>query len=262
VSIHHVAWVLKHSQAAYGARLVLISLASHANDAHEAYPSVPTLAGESRLTDRAVQTALTRLVEADEIARSDSFSRYGTRIYQLPDPWKSSPPEESAGVKSATRIRSQTSPNTSVKPSSVGGSAPAVRIAGKHVNPEAWALTAEALGEFNAQTGRHLRLLTSAGGPSEAAKRIYGRVRDYPDLTLEDHRRIMANTLASRWWGEGRESIGVVYGPKVFEDNITRRRDVSSADGSSAPRRSSNGHDQVRERRAAALRERLAEVSG
>jgi hypothetical protein len=45
---------------------------------------------------------------------------------------------------------------------------------------------------------------------------------------LDDHARIIRNTLASRWWvrrGEVDEkpAIGVVYGPHVFEHNISRR---------------------------------------
>lgn len=111
--------------------------------------------------------------------------------------------------------------------------APLPKISGKPVNRESWTLTALILAEFNRQTERDLRLLTSAGEASEAAKRIYGRVRKYPDLTLDDHERIIANTLASRWWDpkgaeNGKPQVGVVYGPNVFEDNISRRASATA----------------------------------
>ena len=96
------------------------------------------------------------------------------------------------------------------------------RISGRLVNAEHWQRTAAVLESFNDQTGRNLRLLTSAGEPSEAAKRIYGRVRAYPDITTAKHEDIIRRTLASRWWGDDPPSIGVVFGPNVFEENITR----------------------------------------
>ncbi len=97
-----------------------------------------------------------------------------------------------------------------------------VLISGKPVKPEAWELTETVLAEFNRQTSSKLRLRKSSGEPSEAAKRIYGRVAAYPDITFAEHQDIIRRTLSSRWWGTDRPSIGVVYGPKVFEDNITR----------------------------------------
>lgn len=116
-------------------------------------------------------------------------------------------------------------PDPSEEPSVMRGARAGARltISGKPVLRDAWVLTGDILKEFNAQTGREMRLLTSGGEASEAGKRIYLRVVAYPDLTLDDHRRIIENTLASHWWGDERESIGVVYGPKVFEDNISRK---------------------------------------
>ncbi|MET0604195.1 MAG: hypothetical protein ABW167_19580 [Baekduia sp.] len=107
-----------------------------------------------------------------------------------------------------------------------------VKVGGKPVNAEAWSLTERCLASFNEQAGKKLRLLKSSGEPSEAAKRIYGRVRAYPDITLAEHADIIRRTLASQWWGKGEASIGVVYGPNVFEDNITRRpSDTSGPSG-------------------------------
>lgn len=107
-----------------------------------------------------------------------------------------------------------------------------VKISGKPVNAEHWQRTAGVLDLFNAHADRNLRLLTSAGEPSEAAKRIYGRIRAYPDIALAKHEDIIRRTLASQWWGHGPPSIGVVFGPNVFEENITRP---------GLPRRNGNG---------------------
>jgi hypothetical protein len=112
-----------------------------------------------------------------------------------------------------------------------------VKIGGRPVDVERWQRTAAILAEFNDLADRSLRLLTSAGEPSEAAKRIYGRVCCYPDITLAKHEDIIRRTLASRWWGDGPPTIGVVFGPNVFEENITRpgiprnQRNGSSGNG-------------------------------
>jgi hypothetical protein len=65
-------YVLEHSRAKYSARLVLLALAERArgpNSQHpwEAWPSVTTLAHETGLCERTVQSALRKLVELDEI---------------------------------------------------------------------------------------------------------------------------------------------------------------------------------------------------
>jgi hypothetical protein len=97
-----------------------------------------------------------------------------------------------------------------------------VKVGGKPVKRDAWLITEGVLTAFNEMAGTKLRLLTSAGEASAAAKRVYLRVVDYPDIKLEEHRDIIRRTLASRWWGPNDPTIGVVYGPRVFEDNITR----------------------------------------
>lgn len=98
----------------------------------------------------------------------------------------------------------------------------ALKIAGKPVSAERWAMTARVLAEFCEQSGRSLSATTGSGEPSESAKRIYQRLVAHPDLSFEQHADVIRRTLASRWWGEDPPSVGVVYGPKVFEDNLTR----------------------------------------
>lgn len=65
MSVHVISWVLKHSEAKGSDRLVLIALADKASDdGTHAYPSVDTLARESRCSRRTVQSSLRKL-EAD-----------------------------------------------------------------------------------------------------------------------------------------------------------------------------------------------------
>lgn len=71
MSIQAISWVLDHSKATYGERLVLLALAGHA-DKHglEAYPSVSAIAQDANMSERQVYRCLSRLEEAGEIVKT------------------------------------------------------------------------------------------------------------------------------------------------------------------------------------------------
>lgn len=228
-----MTWVFQHSEATQGARLVLLALADFAHDdGTKAFPSVQTLATKARLSPRAVQYALRKLQDDGAIECAGKTAVSGTTIYNvIMDGGRKNCVRKNCGAQSATSGVQPTAPNPLEEPlvgCEESAREPALRISGKKVKPEAWEKTEKILDSFNEQAGKKLRLVTSASKPSEAAKRIYGRVVAYPDITLEEHEDIIRRTLASRWWGEGPPGIGVVYGPKVFEDNITREAKASA----------------------------------
>ena len=83
MSVHVIAWVLAHSDARLGDRLVLITLADHAGkDGTGAWPTVMTIAHEARMSERAVQYSLRRLEAAGAIVKT-SVSRAGTAVYTV-----------------------------------------------------------------------------------------------------------------------------------------------------------------------------------
>lgn len=68
MSIHAISWVLKHSGATGSDRLVLIALADKSeDDGSNCFPSVATLAQESRCSRRTVQSSLRKLEAAGRI---------------------------------------------------------------------------------------------------------------------------------------------------------------------------------------------------
>lgn len=83
MSVHVLSWVLKHSEETLGRRLVLIVLADHAKeDGTCAWPSVETIANESRLSERQVQYAL-RGLEASSCISCTGHTKKGTRVYSV-----------------------------------------------------------------------------------------------------------------------------------------------------------------------------------
>jgi DNA-binding transcriptional MocR family regulator len=84
MSIQAVSWVLKHSEAQLGARLVLISIANHADaDGSNAFPSVGSIAAETRMSERQVQRAICTLERQGHLTVRRGEGRHGTHLFMI-----------------------------------------------------------------------------------------------------------------------------------------------------------------------------------
>jgi hypothetical protein len=80
-----MSWVIDNSNHSLGSFIVLLMIANHAKaDGTGAWPSVETLAKESRMSARNVQRCLRHLVETGELAIKEKAGPSGTHIYRLP----------------------------------------------------------------------------------------------------------------------------------------------------------------------------------
>jgi hypothetical protein len=85
MSVQAIAWVLEHSESRLGARHVMISIANHAKaDGTGAWPSITTIAHESRLSEREVQLSIRKLVATGELCVEQGAGPHGTNLYSLP----------------------------------------------------------------------------------------------------------------------------------------------------------------------------------
>jgi hypothetical protein len=232
MSIHVLSWVLRNSEAKLGARLTLIALAEFAHDdGSKAFPNVETLTERTLLSRSGVKASLKRLREDGMIEQTGTL-RNGTPIYRVLMTQPTRGPESDPGRNPAHRGSDSVAggpdsgPNPLKEPSDpsrTGVSARAkLRVNGKPVKDETWRRTVSALNEFNAQANRSLCAVTGTGEPSQAAKRIYQRLAAWPNLSDAEVADVIRRTLTSRWWGADAPSIGVVFGPNVFEENLSR----------------------------------------
>ena len=68
MSVQAISWVLEHSKARLGARLVLLSIANHANgEGENAWPSVSRIADEAGMSPRQVKNLLPELERLGEL---------------------------------------------------------------------------------------------------------------------------------------------------------------------------------------------------
>lgn len=80
-----VTWVLEQSEATLGSRLVLLSIASHANrEGKSAFPTLATIAIESRLCEREVRYCIGALEESGELRVQRGIGRGNPSQYELP----------------------------------------------------------------------------------------------------------------------------------------------------------------------------------
>lgn len=87
MSLKVMVWVLEHSEAKLGARLVLLSLAEYAHDdGTKAFPSVESVSRKARLSERGTRDALRKL-EGDGMIVRTGATKSGTNVYTVVGPF-------------------------------------------------------------------------------------------------------------------------------------------------------------------------------
>ncbi len=85
LSVQALSWVFDYSESSLGARLVLLSIANHASHGGDsAWPSIPTIARESHLSEREVFYSIPKLVEIGELSVIKGGGRGNSNLYSLP----------------------------------------------------------------------------------------------------------------------------------------------------------------------------------
>ena len=112
MSVQALSWVLDNSESEHAARLVLISIANHCDKfGHNAWPSVGSIASESRLCERVVRSAIVELENAGELKVLRGAGPHRTNLYSLPKmQGAKNTPVENAGAEFPAEVQ-----NSSVK---------------------------------------------------------------------------------------------------------------------------------------------------
>ncbi len=98
VSVQAMTWVMNHSDARLGDRLVLFSIANHADSyGRAAWPSIATIAAEARLSERQVKRALPRLIELGELDVDEGGGPNGVHRFSIRMGDNLAPPKTSRG---------------------------------------------------------------------------------------------------------------------------------------------------------------------
>ena len=104
LSVQAISWVIDQSKHKGNTFVVLLMIANHAkSDGSGAWPSIHTIAKESRLSDRTVQRCIKRLslhwkkIWPPELLVRTGKGPYGSNLYDIPGV-KLSPPGDKTGI--------------------------------------------------------------------------------------------------------------------------------------------------------------------
>jgi|SRR5208283_31130 len=85
MSVQAMSWVIDNSEHKLGSLLVLLMIANHAkSDGTDAWPSVRTIARESRLSETQTHRCIRKLQRSRELAVEVGGGPHGTNLYHLP----------------------------------------------------------------------------------------------------------------------------------------------------------------------------------
>lgn len=204
-----MSWVLRESEAHLGDRLVLLVLADHAReDGTSAWPSIETIAHQSRLSERQARRCLRNLEEAGEIVETGK-SRKGTHIYSFPKYISRGDNMTPPGGTSTSPGGDNMTPDPSLKQPSVelpakrNGKVPAqrspVQALRKQQQDRIWDALTDIFGPVTTRSketlrGKNVGELVHAGAtPDEIVKRAKTWPQHFDTATLTESALV-------KWW--------------------------------------------------------------
>lgn len=203
MSIAVLSWAFAHSESKLGDRLVLFALADHAkDDGTYAWPSVSTIARAAKLSERQVQRCLRNLEEMGEIELAGR-SRTGTNIYSVTGFIRAQRGDNLSPLESTGGDIRDTQGVTSTTQGGDVGVTRSVRTTTVRTSTATYADSVLAL--WNELAGQRLRA-------KQWLRMIQARCDEYPELTLDDHRRLIEQLLTAKWWRTGPGTPNLLYG--------------------------------------------------
>lgn len=83
VSIKAMSLVWDHSQQKGSSLILLLAIADYANEDNRAWPSISTLAGKIRMSDRNTQILLRKIIDSGELEMQPNAGPNGTNVYRI-----------------------------------------------------------------------------------------------------------------------------------------------------------------------------------
>lgn len=233
-------------------KFVLCALAEMAGrDTAACHPSHRELAAKTGLSASTIKVALGHLEELgvitiEPLTRSNGAA--STNRYSLPreeiSAYEGEPLAGSRPPLAGRRLPPSREPTTldteplTALTSGKGAeksSIPRVTVGRDRLNAEEWEQAQAIITLFNAEMGTKFQLISSRGRPTDHLKRIVLRLRENPEVEMDQHlEMIKRNALAppqGHWWGPGKpQGVAVLYGPNSFprclstEERPTGRR--------------------------------------
>jgi len=226
VSVHVSSWAWKQPVKNPTAKLVLLKLADAANDDGICWPFQKTIAEQIGITDRQVRTHLNALAAAGLISIEQHYREDGGKSYCVYEvigythrKSASGTPEASdpghrkhASALARATVRKTLEPEPSIEPDPHSPPTPKT-VDRKPVTDDEKRMAIAILLEFNDAFDSRFTIGAWMG-------KLVMRIREHPEMTKADHRRVIEANRASPWW-RGAATPSVIYGSAAqFERSI------------------------------------------
>lgn len=216
MSIHALSWAWQQPVKDPASKLILLKLADQANDHGECWPARCTIADEcgvsvATVKRRIAALAAAGLLDVEERRRDDGSQSSNLYRLRLTDPrvpvtrppgLSSDPPPGSAVTRHEPKVEPTVELTSSLR-SDVERAEPKT-VDHRPVTYAEREAARAILEAFN-------RLAGSRFTESVWIPKVIMRVREHPELTIDEHSRIIAANLAHPWW-RGRATPSVIYG--------------------------------------------------
>lgn len=243
MSVRAMAWAWEQ-ELPEGEKLLLMAVADHADDSGICWPGQENLGKKIGRSERTVRRRLTKLEMLGLIARKPRYNADGNRTSdqiilsittgQL-DRRSTLPPVkavsgEPSGVLPTTHGSTSSGNGTTPRISTTGArkaktghkgkggdnDRPSVKVDRLVVTDEEWDASTRILAAFNEAVGTKFQLLGTRGRPTDHLRRIISRLREHPEVSLDQHLEVVRWNCENPWWSGKPASVAVIYGPGAF----------------------------------------------
>lgn len=227
------AWVLEADVSDRAVRAYAM-LARHAGAEGSTFRGKKELAERLRCGRTAADTAVAELVAIGALSIEERFAKNGARIENGYVVHAAPPPRPDGGAtppgRGATRARSLPGePSTDLEPST---ESPAAREVAVIVTRRGWSVDRKPVTDVEDDLARGvLTAYNTATGQARSSKdamaMIVMRIREHPELSLDEHAFVIETAIANPWWKDA-TNPNVIYGNgNIFESSLEAAKAVA-----------------------------------
>jgi DNA-binding MarR family transcriptional regulator len=230
MSVRAMAWAWEQHGLSEGEKLLLMAIADHADDDGKAWPSQDRLGQKIGRSERTVRERLKKLESLELLVREQRHKENGHRtsdmirlnmptttgkLYRRQTlPAATVVSEEPSVVEVGNKEEGVTTDKEHFDSPALA--TPKVQIDKLKLTDEEWEAAQKIMATFNEAAGTRFQLMGTRGRPTEHLKRIVSRMREHPEVTIEEHLEVVKRTCADPWWEDKPASVGVIYSPAAF----------------------------------------------
>jgi len=226
MSVQALSWAMEQRGLDDGEARLLWVLANRANEEGVAYPGQLTLAEWCEASERTIRRRLASLQERGLLTREHRQRENGSRTSDEIHLALESNRTPASGRTESNRTPVSGPETKGVRSTALTGEQSTlvdvpsprknVSVAHHKLTGDEWKTASALLSRFNERAGTKFGALTSRRDPSPNAVMIIRRIREWPEMTADDHLAVLDRCFDKPWWKGKIRTVGIVYAPGQY----------------------------------------------